>query len=49
MTVKTTTLLALILMGLATAFSGQVVFAQEGKQIMIVVTTDNNGELNPCG
>lgn len=49
MTVKTVTLLALIFVGLATAFSGQAVLAQEGKQIMIVVTTDNNGELNPCG
>lgn len=49
MTVKRTALLALILTGLAIAFLGQTAFAQEGKQIMIVVTTDTNGELNPCG
>lgn len=49
MTVKATTLLALIFMGLAAALSWQAAFAQEGKQIMIVVTTDDNGELNPCG
>lgn len=49
MTAKVTTLLALVLIGLAAAFFGQAALAQEGKQVMIVVTTDNNGELNPCG
>lgn len=46
---RAATLLAMITLSLAAAFSWQSALAQEGKQIMIVVTTDDNGELNPCG
>ena len=49
MTLARCAVLALIFMGLLAGLSGGKALAQDGKQIMIVVTTDDNGELNPCG
>jgi hypothetical protein len=46
---KTTALLALIFIGLAAGMTLKAAAAEEGKQIMILVTTDDSGELNPCG
>jgi hypothetical protein len=41
------TLLVMLFAGLALAEEGTQ--ASKGKQIMMVFTTDDNGELNPCG
>jgi hypothetical protein len=49
MTIARNVVLALILMGLLAAFWVAAVSAQGEKQIMIVVSTDDDGELNPCG
>jgi len=49
MSLTRSALLALIFMGLLAAFWGGTASAQGGKEIMIVVSTDENGELNPCG
>jgi len=49
MTSKTAIAGALALLGLALVFWGGMAHAQEGKQVMIVFTTDTNGEVNPCG
>jgi hypothetical protein len=37
-------LLGLLLLGLVGVVQGA-----DGKQVMLVFTTDTNGELNPCG
>jgi hypothetical protein len=37
-------LLGLLLLGVA-----GIVEAEDGKQLMLVFTTDTNGEMNPCG
>jgi hypothetical protein len=49
MTSKTAIVGALALLGLALVLWGGMAHAQEGKQVMIVFTTDTNGEVNPCG
>jgi hypothetical protein len=49
MTSKTTIVGALALLGLALVFWSGMAHAQEGRQVMIVFTTDTNGEVNPCG
>jgi hypothetical protein len=35
--------------GLALVLWGGTAGAQEAKQLMLVYTTDTNGEVNPCG
>jgi hypothetical protein len=53
MTSKTATAGALVLVGLALVLWGGLAHAQEsaqgGKKVMMIFTTDTNGELNPCG
>jgi hypothetical protein len=49
MTLKTRIVGVLALVGLALIPWGGMAHAQEGKQLMIVFTTDTNGEVNPCG
>jgi hypothetical protein len=49
MPLKTTTVGSLIFLGLVLLSLGGMAHAQEGKQVMIVFTTDTNGEVNPCG
>ncbi len=49
MALKTTTIGSLIFLGLVLLLLGGMAHAQEGKQVMIVFTTDTNGEVNPCG
>ena len=52
---KTGTIGALALLVLALVLLSGIAYAQEGKaapegkKLMIVYTTDDNGELNPCG
>jgi len=49
MTLTRCAVLVFIIMGLFAALSCGTASAQDGEQIMIVVTTDDNGELNACG
>ena len=49
MTVKKANLRAFVFLSFFLTILGGAAFAQEGKQLMIVVTTDDNGEVNPCG
>ena len=39
----------LALLGLALVLWGGIAGAEEGKQVMLVFTTETDGEINPCG